>query len=66
MNVQVNGRGRELPDNLTITGVLEELGYDERSVSVERNGQPVSASLFAELTVNDGDRVEIVKGSGDS
>ncbi|NBB91546.1 MAG: sulfur carrier protein ThiS [Gammaproteobacteria bacterium] len=62
----MNGRGRELPDNLTITGVLEELGYDERSVSVERNGQPVSASLFAELTVNDGDRVEIVKGSGDS
>ncbi len=65
MNLQVNGRDCELSDNLTVAGVLEELGYDKHRVRVERNGETVSESLYAEVTVNDGDRVEIEEsGSG--
>lgn len=61
MNVRVNGEFRALPDNLTVTGLLEELGYGEGGATVTRNGEPVSASLHAEITVNDGDHVEIVE-----
>lgn len=64
MNLQVNGETRELPDNLTVTGLLEELGYADKRVAVERNGELVPKSLHAETTVNDGDRVEIVQAIG--
>lgn len=64
MDVQVNGETRELPDNLTVTGLLEELGYAEKRVAVERNGELVPKSLHAEVTVNDGDRIEIVQAIG--
>ncbi len=59
MEVQLNGEIRTFSDNLTVAGVLEELGYDERGVRVVRNGEQVPESRFAEVTVNDGDRVEI-------
>jgi len=55
----VNGEFVELPDNLTVTGLLEELGYGEHGASVTRNGDRVPASLHADITVNDGDHVEL-------
>jgi sulfur carrier protein len=61
MEVQLNDETRTFSDNLTVAGVLEELGYDEHRVRVERNGAPVPESLFAEVTINDGDRVEIAE-----
>jgi sulfur carrier protein len=64
MIIQVNGEFRELPDNLTVSGLLEELGYGEKRVAVERNGELVPKSLHPETTVNDGDRVEIVQAIG--
>jgi sulfur carrier protein len=64
MEVQLNGRTRSFSDNLTVEGVLEELGYDKHEVRVRRNGEHVLQTQYAEVTINDGDRVEIVKGSG--
>lgn len=62
MEVRLNGKTRTFSDNLTVAGVLEEIGHDEQDVRVERNGEPVPVSRFAEVTVNDGDRVEIKPG----
>jgi len=59
MEIQLNGRTRTFSDNLTVEGVLDELGYDQHGVRVERNGERVPESQFAEVTINDGDRVEI-------
>ncbi|NEZ04515.1 sulfur carrier protein ThiS [Wenzhouxiangella sp. XN201] len=64
MELQVNGETREMSDNLTVTGLLEELGYGDKRVAVERNGELVPKSLHAEVTVNDGDRIEIVQAIG--
>lgn len=64
MELQVNGETREMPDNLTVIGLLEELGYGDKRVAVERNGELVPKSLHAEVTVNDGDRIEIVQAIG--
>jgi sulfur carrier protein len=62
MNVRVNGEFQELPDNLTVTGLLEELGYAEGGASVRRNGERVPDAQHAEITVNDGDHIEIKEG----
>lgn len=64
MEVRLNGETRTFSDNLTVTGVLEELGYDEQSVRVDRNGERVPESQFAEVTINHGDRVEIAENGG--
>ncbi|WP_376695836.1 sulfur carrier protein ThiS [Wenzhouxiangella sp. EGI_FJ10305] len=64
MEVRLNGETRTFSDNLTVAGVLEELGYDEQSVRVNRNGERVPESRFAEITINHGDRVEIAEASG--
>jgi thiamine biosynthesis protein ThiS len=64
MEVRLNGEIRTLSDNLTVAGVLEEFGYDEQAVRVQRNGESVPESQFAEVTVNDGDWVEIEESGG--
>lgn len=62
MEIHLNGETREFSDNLTVSGVLEELGHDEHAVRVKRNGEQVLVSQFPEVTINDGDRVEIEEG----
>ncbi|RFF27121.1 MULTISPECIES: sulfur carrier protein ThiS [unclassified Wenzhouxiangella] len=64
MEVRLNGETQTFSDNLTVAGVLEELGYDEHGVRVVRNGERVPESQFAEVTINHGDRVEIAEDGG--
>lgn len=59
MRLQVNGEAREARAT-TLAGLMAELGLDGRKVAVERNLVIVPKSLYAETTLTDGDRLEIV------
>lgn len=50
--------GKPLPD------VLAGEKYDVKRIAVEINGEIISKSLFAETTVEDGDRLEVVSFVG--
>jgi sulfur carrier protein len=58
--IRVNGEERRVPDSLSITAMLAELGLDPRKVAVERNLEIVPRAFLGEVQVADGDAFEIV------
>ena len=64
MRLWVNGEVREAPDSATLIDLLASLGIDGRRVAVERNLEIAPKSLWAQTTLREGDRLEIVQFVG--
>lgn len=64
MKIHLNGEQREVSDGVTVHGLLEELGYGDKRVAVERNGELVPKSLHGEQVIGEDDRIEIVQAIG--
>lgn len=62
--VTVNGKRRELEGEIHIVGLLQALSIDARTVAVARNGEVVPRDQHANVTVREGDSVEIVRMVG--
>jgi sulfur carrier protein len=60
MNVTVNGEAREVPDPITVRGLIELLALSGGPVAVERNGEVVPRAEHATTALAAGDVVEIV------
>ena len=61
MTILLNGQDREVPDSVTILGLLETIGQAPGRVAVEVNGRVVPRAEFQRLTLRADDRVEIVQ-----
>ena len=62
ITVVANGRPVELPEDATLTALLDALGVPARAVAaMEHNGNPVPRSAQASHPLADGDRVELVR-----
>lgn len=68
MKLVINGEERSFSATMSVEALLGELGVDPRKVAVERNLEIVPKSAYAEMAVNDGDKLEIVAfiGGGSS
>jgi thiazole synthase len=68
MKLVINGEERSFSASMTVEALLGELGVDSRKVAVERNLEIVPKSSYAQVAVNDGDKLEIVAfiGGGSS
>jgi sulfur carrier protein len=60
VKVQLNGELREVPDGLTLGGLLEWLGLPRDRVAVERNLEIVPRSGWDVTPIQPGDRLEVV------
>jgi sulfur carrier protein len=60
MHVRVNGAAREVPDGVTVRGLIEHLGLTEGPVAVEVNREVVPRARHAERRVMPGDDIEVV------
>lgn len=60
MRVVLNGEARDLPDGLTVKGLLAELKLEVTRVAVEVNTHVVKKALHATTPLRDGDAVEVV------
>jgi len=60
MEVTVNGSPRQVPEGLTVRGLVEHLGLTEGPVAVEVNREIVPRARHAEHRVAAGDVIEIV------
>ena len=60
MNIQLNGEQRQVPQGLTLAGLLEWLGLPLDRVAVERNLEIVKRSKWSATPVEEGDRLEVV------
>jgi sulfur carrier protein len=60
MRATVNGEPMELPEDLTVSALLQHLGVRAERVAVERNGAVVKKARHAEERVQADDVLEIV------
>lgn len=64
MKITVNGQGMEVPDDLTVDGLLDHLNATRRYTAVALNREVTPRSAYASTRIQDGDRVEIVRPMG--
>lgn len=64
MRIQVNGKAREVPGELTVTALLTALGCAPEGVAVAVNGAVVPRGQHPSHAIREGDRVEILQAVG--
>ena len=60
ITIQLNGEPKEIPENLTLTTLLERLQLPADRVAVERNLEVVPRERWSVTRVEPGDRLEVV------
>ena len=60
----INGDARQFPNPMSVAQLLDQLKLTGKRLALERNGEIVPRSRYAEQTVADGDRLEIVIAVG--
>lgn len=62
--ITINGESRRFAHPLSCQQLIHELELAGKRVALERNGEIVPRSRFAEQQLTDGDRLEIVVAVG--
>jgi len=60
MNISLNGKKKEIPDNVTVLGLLEFLKTQPERVAVELNLNIVKKDAYGTTQIKEGDSVEVV------
>jgi sulfur carrier protein len=63
MEIELNGATRRT-DSPTVAALVDELGLAGKRIAVERNGEIVPRSRYAETRLQEGDRLEVVGAVG--
>ncbi len=61
MLLTVNGRASEVSEGTGLPALIESLGLRVGSVVVEHNGTALLRSELADVVLQDGDRIELVR-----
>ena len=61
MTVDVNGREQELAPGATVATLLARLGLEAGYAHVERNGEPVERARYADVELEDADRLVVAR-----
>jgi sulfur carrier protein len=64
MNIVLNGQAKTLSGPLSVSALIDTLGYTGKRIAVERNGEIVPKSTYASVQLESGDRLEIVVAVG--
>ena len=64
MFVTVNGQSMDLPAGLTVDGLLSHLGIEREYTAVAVNREITPKGEYGTRTLNDGDKVEVVRPMG--
>jgi thiamine biosynthesis protein ThiS len=60
LNLTVNGKKREIGEVMTLLAFLQAHGVNPQLIAVEYNGEIIRRERYAEVTLAEGDRLEIV------
>lgn len=64
MHITLNGEEKQVPDGLSVLGLLEFLNIQHQRVAVELNEMIVKKDRYAEAVIKDGDSLEVVSFMG--
>jgi thiamine biosynthesis protein ThiS len=60
VTITINGERREIPDGLSVAGLLEHIGMAHDRVAIERNFEILPRPQWRQTTVQANDSFEIV------
>ena len=60
MQVQVNGKRREIPHELSLAELLEHLSMPSRLLAIELNKEVVRRKDWGDIKVKDSDVIEVI------
>lgn len=60
MQIQVNGEPRDVPDSVTLGGLVRHLSLAPERLAIELNQRVVRRADWPDTILHEGDRVEIV------
>jgi thiamine biosynthesis protein ThiS len=66
MRVRMNGEAREIPDGLTVSGLLAHMKIKPTRVAVELNDAVITRDRYDSQAIRGGDGIEIVAYVGGS
>lgn len=64
ISLTINGEARTFDAPMKVDALIQTLALQGKRVALERNGDIVPRSRFAEEWIGDGDRIEIVVAVG--
>ena len=65
LSITVNGRPRTLPaPSFTVADLIRDLAFEGKRIAVEKNGEIVPKSRYAESPLAAGDKLEIIVAVG--
>lgn len=64
MNICINGNSKFFATEMTIASLVIALDLTDKRLAIERNGEIVPRSQFAEVLLLEGDQLEIVGAVG--
>ena len=64
INLMVNGKTKELEESIDLADYLNSFGINLQHVAVGYNGEVLAKDRFAEIRLQDGDILEIVRPVG--
>lgn len=64
MNIVLNGQAKALTGSISISALIDELGFTGKRIAIERNGEIVPKSTYSSVQLEAGDRLEIVVAVG--
>ncbi|MDE0074926.1 MAG: sulfur carrier protein ThiS [Gammaproteobacteria bacterium] len=60
VTIRLNGKAREVGADITVSGLLDELGLVPGMVVVERNREILARESYATVRLSEGDQLELV------
>ena len=64
MEIVLNGQAKKLAGPLSVAALVAELGFTGKRIAVERTGEIVPKSTYAQVMIAAADRLEIVVAVG--
>ncbi len=64
ITVSINGEARQFSAPITVAALIEQMQLVGKRIALERNGEIVPRSRFADQMLADGDELEIVVAVG--
>ena len=64
MQIQINGTAQAVPEQSTLSALIDQLRLTGKRLAVELNGEIVPRSTYAQRVLQENDMVEIVQAIG--
>jgi sulfur carrier protein len=64
MQVTINGESQSFNDSITVSSLLQELGFGDKRIAVEVNESIIPKGRHAETRLCEGDKIEIIHAIG--